>query len=43
MVVIIKAARVGAALPVPQDSIKRLSAIRDRDGTLHSLPLIEFF
>lgn len=43
MVVIVKAARVGATLPTPEDSVKRVAEVRDRDGTLHSLPLIEFF
>ena len=43
MVVIVEAARVGATLPLPQNSIKRQSAIRDRDGTLHSMPVVEFF
>ena len=43
MVVIIKAARVGERLPAPEDGVKRLSAVRDRDGSLHRLPLIEFY
>ena len=43
MVVIVKAARVGATLPAPEDSVKRVAEVRDRDGALHSLPLIEFF
>ena len=43
MVVIVKAARAGAVLPTPEDSVKRVAEVRDRDGTLHSLPLIEFF
>lgn len=43
MVVIVKAARVGAKLPAPDDSVKRVAEVRDRDGTLHSVPLIEFY
>ena len=42
-VTIVRAVRVGAALPTPEDSVKRVSAVRERDGTLHSLPLIEFY
>ena len=43
MVVIVKAAHIGATRPAPEDSMKRLSIVRERDGTLRSLPLIEFF
>jgi hypothetical protein len=43
MVVIVKAAHIGATRPAPEDSVKRLSIMRERDGTLRSLPLIEFF
>ena len=43
MVTIVRAVRVGAALPTPEDSVKRMAGVRERDGTLHSLPLIEFF
>jgi len=43
MVVILKAAHIGALRPVPEDSVKRLSIVQDRDGTLRSVPLIEFF
>ena len=43
MVVIMKATRVGERLPVPEDGVKRLSDVRDRDGLLHRLPLIEFY
>ena len=43
MVVIVKAAQVGALRPVPEDGVKRLSIVRQHDGTLRSAPLIEFF
>jgi hypothetical protein len=43
MVVIMKAARIGESRVPPEDSVKRLSTVRDRDGTPHNLPLIEFF
>jgi len=43
IVVIVKASRVGDRLPVPEDSVKRVSDVRDRDGSLHRLPLIEFY
>ena len=43
MVVIVKAAHIGALRPVPEDSEKRLSIVRERDGTLRSVPLVEFF
>ena len=43
IVTIVRAVRVGAALPTPEDSVKRMSGVRERDGTLHSLPLIEFY
>jgi hypothetical protein len=43
MVVIVKAARIGERLPVPEDGVKRLSNVRDRDGLLHRLQLIEFY
>lgn len=43
MVTIVRAVRVGAELPTPEDSVKRMSEVRERDGTLRSLPLIEFY
>ena len=43
MVVIVKAAHIGATRPAPEDSVKRLSIMREHDGTLRSVPLIEFF
>ena len=42
MVVIMKAARIGAAEAAPEESVKRLSWLRDRDGTSQRVPLIEF-
>jgi len=43
MVVIVKAAHIGALRPAPEDSVKRLSIVREHDGTLRSVPLVEFF
>ena len=43
MVVIVKAAHIGALRPAPEDSVKRLALVRERDGTLRSVPLVEFF
>ena len=42
-VTIMRAVRVGAVAPTPEDSVKRLADVRESDGTLHSLPLIEFY
>ena len=42
MVVIVKAAHIGATRPAPEDSVKRLSIMREHDGTLRSVSLIEF-
>jgi hypothetical protein len=43
MVVIVKAAHIGATRSAPENSVKRLSTMREHDGTLRSVPLIEFF
>lgn len=43
MVTIVRAVRVGAALTAPEDSVKRVSEVRERDGTRQSVPLIEFY
>ena len=43
MVTIMRAVHVGETLPTPEDSVKRISDMRERDGTVHSLPLIEFY
>ena len=42
-VVILRPAHVGANLPAPEDSVTRVSSVRERDGTQRALQLVEFF